>query len=81
MSEPKSDTTRARLQEFVKDLNNIADEFDKRVATEDAMLSRLTFILGDDAGLAKTVYDYVVLGHLSHHSYLRSRLAWSAENV
>lgn len=75
-------TTRARLQEFVKDLGNIADEFDKRVATEEAMLNRLTFILGDDAGLAKTVYSYVVLGHLSHHGYLRSRLRErSAESV
>lgn len=76
-----SETTADRLRAFTKDLDRMAQEFDKRVATEEAMLNRLTFILGDDAGLAKTVYSYVVLGHLSHHGYLRSKLGRSAESV
>lgn len=77
-----SKTTADRLREFTKDLNRMVQEFDKRVATEEAMLNRLTFILSDDAALAKTVYSYVALGHLSHHGYLRSRLRErSAESV
>lgn len=71
-----------RLRELTKDLEHVAQEFDKRIATEEAMLNRLTFILGDDADLAKIVYSYVVLGHLSHHGYLRRRLRErSAESV
>jgi hypothetical protein len=69
-----SKTTADRMREFTKDLERMAQEFDKRVATEETMINRLTFILGDDVALAKTVYSYVALGHLSHHGYLRSRL-------
>lgn len=67
-------TTAEKLRAFTKELDHIARAFDERISTKEAMINRLTYILGDDLHLAKTVYDYVVLGHLSYHGQLRSRL-------
>ena len=73
---PNSTTTTVeRLREFVtKDMDEVLYIFEQRIASEAEMMNRLTWVFGDDAGLARTVYNYVVLGHLSHHNYLRKRV-------
>jgi hypothetical protein len=53
----------------------MAHEFDGRVAEKDAIIERLAHIFGGDVALARTVYAYAVLGHFSHHGYLRQRLS------
>lgn len=67
-------TTAERVREFVtKDMGTVLAVFEQRVAAEETMKDRLTSILGN-ADLARMVYEYVVLGHLSHHGSLREKL-------
>jgi len=48
----------------------MADVFDEKVAKRSEIMDRLTYILDDDSDLSRTVYDYVVRGHLAYHNQL-----------
>lgn len=73
-ADPPTQTAAERVRAFIKDLDAMVNIFDEKIATKEAILSRLTYILGDDEALAQTVYDYVILGHLSYYNQLRTRL-------
>lgn len=62
-----------RLRETVKLLKRMAVVFNERASSKEVMMNRLSYIFGDDDDLAKTIYDYVIRGHLSHCNYLRDR--------
>lgn len=69
----KSADTAKKLRDFARDMQRMAEVFDERVATKKAAIERLTYILGDDLGLATAVYDYVIRGHLAYCNQLRER--------
>lgn len=69
----KTVTTKKKLKTLIHSLADVMDLHDKRVAKKKEVMGRLIWIFNEDTELAKTVYNYVWMGHLSYYNQLRTR--------
>jgi hypothetical protein len=71
------DETAVRLRGLAADFERLIQVYEERVAEKEIVLDRLEFVFGD-RDLARTIYNFTMLGHLSYANQLRTRFAPAA---
>ena len=74
------DETAVRLRGLAADFERLIRVYEEKVSARETVIARLEYAF-NDRELAKTVYDFAVLGHLSHASQLRARFTAAAAAV
>ena len=74
------DETAVRLRGLAADFERLINAYEEKVSATETIIARLEYAF-NDRELAKTVYDFAVLGHLSHANQLRARFTPAAAAV
>jgi hypothetical protein len=61
------------LRTLLSDLQKLESILSEKIANKNEIMERLQWIFNDDEDLARTVYDYVMLGHKSYYNQLRTK--------
>jgi hypothetical protein len=74
------DETAVRLRGLAADFERLIQVYEEKVSAREMIIARLEYAF-NDRDLAKTVYDFAVLGHLSYANQLRARFTAAAAAV
>jgi len=66
------DEIAVRLRGLATDFERLINAYEEKISIKETIIARLEYAF-NDRDLAKTVYDFAVLGHLSYANQLRAR--------